>query len=349
MLNRILLSIVISALPLFLLGQKPVWTFSSERENNYPANLFYTGYMEGNVRAGETVEQAKNRALKDAQGMLSGKIRITIKTEATSSTNSVSSRQNERIDTEYRDKVQTATDVEIVGVHSEAPYYDASTGIVYAFAYVSRKELSNYYRSDINLILSQVEGALQTAKELESAGEKSKARQQCEAAKPLLAKVRASQDMLATVSPGISSEDLQQPRTEAINSYLAQMQAQLAQAVFVYVVSNEFLFNTKVNIVANQLKAELAKSGCSFVDDARKADFKLSINVTTRHANDNGNFVFCYADTQVELYDIRKQKVVYSDEIAQKGGDISQEKAARRAMADVVKTIFGKLKPWIEN
>jgi hypothetical protein len=125
------------------------------------------------------------------------------------------------------------------------------------------------------------------------------------------------------------------------------MQAQLAQAVYVYITSNEYLFDTKVNIVANQLKAEMAKRGCSFVEDPKKADFKISIKVSTRHASDRGNFVFCYADTQVELYDIRKQKVVYSDEIAQKGGDISHEKAARKAMSDVVKIITEKLKPWI--
>jgi len=155
--------------------------------------------------------------------------------------------------------------------------------------------------------------------------------------------------MLTTISPDISPDDLQQARTEIIHNQLVQMQAKLAQAVLVYVESKEFLFEEQVNIVANQLKAELAKSGCSFVDDAKKADFKLSINVTTRHANTNKNFVFCIADTQVQLFDNRKQTVVYSDVISQRSGDTSQERAARRAMTDAVKKISDSLKPWIEN
>jgi len=165
----------------------------------------------------------------------------------------------------------------------------------------------------------------------------------------LLERVRASQDLLTAISTGISSDDLQLSRTETLYNRLAQMQAQLAQAVLVYVESKEFLFKEQVNFVANQLKAELAKSGCSFVDDAKKADFKLNINVSTRYSGNNNNFVFCYADAQVELYDIRKQKVMYSDEIAQRGGDTTQERAARRAMNDVVKTISERLKPWINN
>jgi len=47
--------------------------------------------------------------------------------------------------------------------------------------------------------LVQAEGLLQTAQNLEAAGEKSKARQQCDAAKPLLEKARSSQSLLAAI------------------------------------------------------------------------------------------------------------------------------------------------------
>jgi hypothetical protein len=344
MIKTIILSILLFTVSFVLSGQeKPLWTQASERDGNYPPKLFFTGYTEGNVQADETVEQAKNRLIKDAQGLLSESIRVTVKNQTTSQTVSTA----DKFSSVFKSNIQTASNIEIVGIHTEAPYYDAATRIVYAFAYVSRSELTDYYKGNLSVNLSQAEGLLQTAKDLETAGEKAKARQQCAGVQPLLEKVRAIYDMLTTVSPGISSDDLQQTRTEAIYNRFVQMQAQLAQAVHVYVESNEYLFDTKVDIVANRLKAEMAKSGCSFVDDIKKADFKMNINVSTRHAGDRGNFVFCYADTQVELYDVRKQKVIYSDEISQKGGDTSHEKAARKAMSNVVPIISEKLKSWM--
>ena len=324
---------------------KPDWTRVSEREVNYPQKNFFTGYIEGNVQQHETVEDAKIRLLQDARGLLSESIRVTVKSRAASHTVST----DERFNAVFTAEVQTATEVEIAGIHSEQPYHDPESGVIHAFVYVSREELAGYHKSNLTMHLTQAEGLLQTARDLEASGEKAKARGQCETAIQLLARVRIAQDLLTAIDINVTSEELQQPRTEALHSRLVQMQAQLAQAVFVYLVSNEYLFDTKVNIVANQPKAELAKSGCSFIDNASKADFKLNINVSTRHANTNNNFVFCYADTQVELYDLHKKKVVYSDEIAQRAGDTSQERAARKAMTEAVKTISEKLKPWIEN
>jgi len=346
--KNVLLIFFLYTFSIVLYGQ-PHWTVASEREVNYPQKTFFTGYAQGNLRQNETVEDAKNRLMREAQGLLSESIRINVRSQTASRTVSTTVNNRDRFDAVFESDVQTASDIEIVGIRSEPPYYDKATGIVYAFAHVSRQELSNYYKSNLAMNLTQVEGLLQTAKNLEEAGQKVKARQQCDATLPLLSRIRSVQDLLTAINPGISSEDLQQAKTETIHNQIVKMRALLAQAVLVYVESKEFLFDEQVNIVANQLKAELAKSGCSFVDDAKKADFKLNIKVSTRHANTNNNFVFCIADTQVELYDIRKQKIVYSDLISQRSGDTSQERAARRAMTDVVKKVSESLKPWVEN
>ena len=55
--------------------------------------------------------------------------------------------------------------------------------------------------------------------------------------------------------------------TEFFYNTLAQMHARLAQAVYVFVESRETNFSKPSTILANQLKAELAKKGCSFTDD----------------------------------------------------------------------------------
>jgi len=124
--------------------------------------------------------------------------------------------------------------------------------------------------------------------------------------------------------------------------------ARLAQGIYIYVENNEDLFGQKVDIVANKVKAVLAANGCSFTGNNEQADFTLRISVTTRASDNPGTIVFCYTDTAIELYDNHKQKIMYSDEIAQKGGSNSLEKAGRQAMSDTATKISEKLLPWIK-
>jgi hypothetical protein len=196
--------------------------------------------------------------------------------------------------------------------------------------------------------ITQMEGYLQTSKDLEMNGEKPKARQQCEEAKLLLVKMREIQDSLFAIEPKITSENLQQAKTEQLYNEITQMSARLVQATLVYVENNEDLFGKDVDIVSNKLKSELAVKGCSFVDNAEKADFLLRVKASARESSTNGNIVFCYADVAVELYDTHKQKSVYSNEVSQKGSSSSKEKAGIKALSDVVPKIAEELKTWIE-
>jgi hypothetical protein len=344
--KRIVATIVFASTFLVLSGQgTPDWLDENFRRKKFPENTYYTGFAYGKVAVDKPLQEVTQQMKTEAQAELSQKIRMKITSRMQNERRAVSADGQYRESENFISLSATESSTEVAGVKTES-YYNAKTRTVYAFASVSRHELGSYYGNSIAMNLAQAEGLLQTAQDLEAAGERAKARRQGEAVKPLLVKIRAAQDMLVAIDANITPNDLQQARTEALYNRLAQL---LAQDIPVYVESNENLFGTKVNIVANQLKAELAKSGCSFVDNAERADLKLRINVSTRHSSSSGGFVFCYADVQVELYDVRKQQVVYSDEIAQKGGGISQDGAARTAMTEAVQVILEKLKTWVEN
>jgi hypothetical protein len=209
-------------------------------------------------------------------------------------------------------------------------------------------ELLEKYQNRLTTSMTQIEGLLQTAKDLENSGEKPKARQQCETAKNILVTVRSIQDSMVMVEPKIASNELQTAKTEQFHNEITQMSARLAQAVLVFVESDEDLFGEKVNIVAHKLKSELAVNGCSFIDEAEKADLKFKINVSTRTSSSSENVVFCFVDVSYELYDTHKQKVVFSDEIAEKGGSTSQDKAARKAMESAVNKIINKISTYLK-
>ena len=349
MTKAIFLSLFLFSISFALHGQmKPGWTWELEREENYPQKFFFTGYIEGNVRTGETEEDAKKRLLKDAQGLLSEKIRMTIKSQTVSQTISTTTNQTERFDAVFASNVQTASDVEIAGMRSEPPYYDKATGIVHAFVYVSRFELIGYHKGNIAVNIAQIEGLLQTAQDLETAGEKAKARQQCEAATPLLAKVRSAQDLLTAIDANNTAADLQQAKTEALYNRLAQMLARLAQAVLVYMESAESNFSKPTTVVANKLKSTLAVKGCSFTDNSAQADFRLKIEAATRLHGEEHGFNVCFADVAINLFDVHKNKSVFLDEFSQKGISTSQESAGRKALEDAAPVIANKISQWIE-
>ncbi|GHU95173.1 hypothetical protein FACS1894156_4370 [Bacteroidia bacterium] len=326
----------------------PNWVDESSRAHFYPNNVFLTGSASAHIKSGDNVNQVTATLKQEAQKVLSESIRMKVVGTLSTSDRSIRVDNKERVVSTIEQDVKTSTNVEIVGVKTET-YFDQRTNEVYAFAYANKYEVIGYYKANIGMLLQQAEGSLSTAKQLEQSGEKSKARKQCEGAIPIFAKVRYAQDLL-TALDAADSESLQQAKSETLRNQATQMMARLAQGLYVYMKSSEDLFGKKVNIIAGKLKAILAQNGCSFTDNAVQADLQLTLSTTTREISNNaGSIVFCYADTQVDVYDNHKGKSVYNDEVSQKGGGVSQERAGRKALEDAAPEIAKKIMPWIKN
>jgi hypothetical protein len=327
--------------------QKPDWLDEDLRNMKFPANTFYTGFVSYELQ-GNVLQNVTEQATTEAQADLVKKIRMQISSKTQSRLSAISENGQYNESEIFLNQSETEANAEVVGIKT-ATYFDSKTNIVYAFAYANKYELIGYYKSNLSLNVNQIDLLLQTAQNLETNREKAKARKQLEMAQPLFSKVVYAQDMLTAIDGNATPDDLQQTKIKMLYADVTQMLARLAQAVYVYVESNENLFGQRVDIVANKLKAELAVNGCSFVENSGQADFLLEINVATRMTSNDGETVFCYADTQVKLYDTHKQKTVYSDEIAQKGGSNTKDKAGRKAMENVVTQIITKIINWIKN
>ena len=340
------LILILSLVSFALFGQmKPTWTNVSMREMNFPQNVFFTGYTQGTAHQNENVADATQRLLRDAQGLLVESIRVRVESATTSQTISTRINQNERITAEFSSNVQTTSVAEIAGMNTET-FHDRETGLIHAFAHVNRFELIGFYRANLSMNLTQIEGLLNTAQNLETDGEKSRARQQLETATPLIEQVRYAQSLLIAIDQNSNAENLQLQRTENLQNTLTQMQARLAQAVYVFVESNETNFSRPSTVLTNQLKAELAKKGCSFTTDLSRADWRLTITATTRYHGETHGFEVCYADVQINLFDTRKNKSVFQDEFSQKGIATTRENAGRKALEDAVSVAVEKISQW---
>ncbi|GHT11899.1 hypothetical protein AGMMS4956_05640 [Bacteroidia bacterium] len=346
--KKIVLTICFSVVFLALFGQGtlPAWLSDNTRDLRYPSETFYTGFAYNIIEKGKSSQDYVERTKTDAQTELVKKIRVKIEAKTQSSTSTLSTNGKYSESESFSNEAKTSANAEIVGIKTET-YFDQWDNTVYAFAYANKYEVIGYYKANISMLIGQIEGSLKTAKNLEQSKEKSKARRQCEEAMSMFAKVRYAQDLL-TALDAADSESLQQAKSEALRNQATQMMARLAQGVYVYMKSSEDLLGKKVNIIAGKLKAILAQNGCSFTDDAAQADLKLTLSTTTREISNNNGMVFCYADVEVDLYDNHKGKSVYNDEISQKGGSATAERAGRKAMEDAAPAIAEKILKWIK-
>ncbi|MDR1739765.1 MAG: hypothetical protein LBR45_03320 [Bacteroidales bacterium] len=347
--NKIISVIIFISVSFGLFGQgAPDWLDRDFRQMQYPSNVYLTGFSEYVVESGKSLQYATDIAKLKAQEEVVKSIRSQIETLTKSSiyASSVHDAYNE-VET-FSNSSTVRGNAEITGITTES-YYHQSLRTVYAFAYVNRYELIGYYKGNLSMYLSQAGNSLNTAEQLEQSGEKSKARKQCEDAYPLFSKIRSAQDLLVAIDNSASENSLKLAETEALLSKAIQMQARLAQGIYVYVESSEDLFGKQVEVVANKVKAELSKTGCSFVDNAEQADFRLSLRVSSRQIGNQGHLLFCSADTKIELYNIRKAKFVYTDEFSEKGSQVSQERAGQIAMTKLAPLIVEKLLPWLKN
>lgn len=344
--RKFVITIFFATISIALFGQeKPLWLDTDTRNTQFSAHKYLTGFAYRVVEKGITEETQQVKL--DAQADLVKQVRLMLKskTQSYSLAQSINGKYDEQ--ESFENLTSAEASAEIVGMKTET-YYDQKSKLVYAFSYANKYELIGYYKSNLSVNINQIESFVKTAKDLEASKEKAKARQQLEMTKPLFSKVRYTQEMLTVVDNNVTPEDLQQTKTEQLYSTAIQLHAQLAQGVYVYVVSEEELFGKSVDVVANKVKAELATNGCSFTDSSEQADYILKITVTTRSSDVQGSIVFCYADAAIEFFDNNKQKVVYSDEIAQKGSSNSLDKAGRKAMGDIAIKLSEKLKNWIQ-
>ena len=345
--KQIVAVILFISVSLTLYGQGvPDWLDEDFRRMKYPDNVYFTGFAYGEVSAARSLQDATQQLKTEAQADLSRKIRVQITSLSQTATSSTSHNGRYSENETFTGRAAAESSAEIVGVKTES-YYDAKTRLVYAFACVNRDELEGYYKSSLGMNLTQVEGLLQTVGSLEAGNEKAKARQQLEAVQSLFAKVRYAQDLLTAVDINATPDDLQQQKTEQLYNTFAQMQARLSQGVYVYVECRESNFSEQTSLVENKLKAELAKMGCSFVNDPLQSDFLLKIKATTHYNGDNRGISVCRADVSVSLTDTHKAKSIFQDEFSQKGLSTSRVRAGQKALEDAAPVIAQKISSWI--
>ncbi len=325
----------------------PAWLLESWRTEQYPVSVFITGFAQDGINSNETVADATERAKNIARANLSEGIIASVQSVSDSYSQSIMEGDNESVKETFKSEIKVSSDLEINGIRVETYVKDK---IVYGFAYANKYEIIGYYKSNLNMQVQQIEGFINTAKELEESNEKNKAKAEYNKALPLFDDVKYAQGILSALDKNITDSDLKMQKTMELYNEVVQANARLAQGIYVYINSNEELFGEETMALENHLKAILAENGCSFTTDETVADWKIKIKSTSREYNYSNNIYFSYVDAEVELYKAPSDKHVYQNEFSQKGAHSkSYRSAAKKAYDEISNPISEKILKWINN
>jgi hypothetical protein len=299
----------------------PDWTKEEWRDLNYPADKYYTGFVREKLQKGKDVGRALSLLESSAKNQLAESIIIKIEGNTKLIDNStqqqIGNNRSETITTQYMQAVRTATSATAVGVEVKS-YRDPSTGIMYAFAFAKRSNLTAFYSQQINVDLNKVESTLSVSEQLIAAGKKMQANGKCLEAQKILIGIASYQDLLTAVSAGTNESALQMQRTNSLRKKVEKQLIDLEQSTLVYLnCKYEFkgykddAFSSDPEIFRDIIAQALSENGCSITNDRENADYELNlITYTTCRSNgkDKYGIISYYANVKGTLINLLTKK-----------------------------------------
>lgn len=328
--------------------KKPLWLEASWRESHYPANSFLTGFSQDIRKKREPIAEASERVKNIATGYVAKNLISNIQTVSENYSKSIAHGNNEKLQSTFEMQTKAETDAIITGIKVES-YYDKKSKQVYAFAYVNKKEVSGYYKTQISMLIQQIEGHIFTADQLKQQTEKIKAEAEYNKTTPLFTKIEYAQILLSALDKNIDEESSQIQKSINLRNKVTQALAALAQGPSLFINCDAQLFNISTNMLENKLKAELAKNNCIFVSDSLQADWLISIEAQAEKYNDIYNTYYSYVNATITLQKRYNNQVVYKNELKEKGGSARDYKdAAEKAYIEIANKISEELIKYIE-
>jgi len=343
----ILLILCLTSFNIVKSQKEPAWMKQSWRTEQYPSNVFITGFAQDEKNSNETVAEATERIKDLARTDLSESILASVQSVSENYSQSIMVNDSENFTENFKYETKISTNLEINGIRVESY---VKNNLVYGFAFANKYEIIGYYKANLNMQVQQIEGFIKTALELEKNNEKNKAKEEFNKTLPVFTEVTKSQGILSAVDKSITDEDLKMQNTMKLYNDVVQANARLAQGVIVYIVTEENLFGNTSTAIENNLKAILAENGCRFTKDENEYDWKVIINATSREYNFSNNVYFSFVDAEVKLFKAPSDKHVYQNEFSQKGAHSkSYRDAAEKAYNEIGNSISEKILIWINN
>lgn len=346
----VLLSVSVSA------QMPPEWYDLSTRNMYYPAKEYFVGFSVDFRNTSMPIDVQTKKVADAARVELISTIRVKVESVTTDNLVSASMQSsqgwNEEIVQIFQTQTKTSVNMEVPGVKIET-WYNASGNEVTAFAYVRRSNLVNHFDKQITVGLIKIESALQNVEQLEAFGQKTQARKKAEETVRLVTDVEYAQRMLLAVDNTANAAKVQASELATLKSRLVHKLAELQHGLAICITCTADCFGTPYSSLQGEIKGELSKLGCSFVDDPATADYVVAIQAQAREYNraEFGGYAtyFAYVDANISLTKTATAQLIYDDFLSVKGGHThNYTQAARAAYKDLSKEIDKLLKQYIK-
>lgn len=352
-----LLLILLSALSLTVMAQKPNWVDDASRTTNYPKSSYFTGIAYGEIRSGEAAGTAMERVKTAARVEALSTIRIHVQNETKSDTHSESIESidewSESIRETFDSKTKTKVDLDIPGLQVEA-WKNPNSNEVVGFAYIKKSTLSRQMVKQITAGLTRIETILDNADQQIAQGQKMEARNAINNAIPLFQQVEQAQHILIVADPASDAESLQLAETKQLAQRFIRMSASLKNGINIYLDCKADLFGSSYYALKGEIQGALSPIGCTFVRSAAEADWIITIFAKAREYNKSDlggeSSYFAYVDANIAIDKNATGQRIYEDAISQKGGHTHNfEQAARDAYKQISPKISKIIKEQIQQ
>ena len=248
----------------------------------------------------------------------------------------------------YNSMRSVTTDVDMQLAETRT-LFDPASEKLYVIAFINREEACNYYKNDIQMRISNLNNALSIADNYINTGFKAKAKDELQNALPQFDGAGKSFFWLNVF--GLPEYQLNQllDQVHRLEQTVKAKLAELEHGVTYCVVCNAKNFGKSYPKLQNELKGELSKMGCNFVDDPKSADYVIRVDAASREYNRmntaGGSAYFTYVDASIAIDKNATGQRIFEDEISVKGSHtLSFEEAGRDGYRKVSKEISNLLK-----
>lgn len=310
----------------------------------YTSDGYYHDIESGRNSQNQPETRFKNDLLDLARSNLSKQVQVRV-AEVSKMDKNVVDGHSSILYTSMR-SVSTDVDMQLAETRTQ---FDPASEKLYVIAYISKEDACNYYKNDVQMRISNLNNALSIADNYIRTGFKAKAKTELENALQQFDGAGKSFFWLNVF--GMPEYQLNQ-YLDQVNHLEQTMKAKLAElehGVTYCVVCNAKNFGKSYPKLQNELKGELSKMGCNFVDRPESADYVIRVEASSREYNQmnmaGGSAYFSYVDATVAIDKNATGQRIFEDEISVKGSHtLSFEEAGRDGYKKVSKDISNLLK-----
>ena len=261
-----------------VIAQQPAWVEYTKRNSMYPQSEYLTGF----VSARNTNDEDPGRLMDQYEEMAKSKVIQSIQVSIETNNSLTLSNVNGKSGEEFRSESVSFSSATITGLKAER-YYDRKKKDVYAFAYVSKKELAFYNRKLITANLEKIKQKLEEGREYLALNDIQNALKSFYEGMPLLAETEQAQWLLMAVNlEQFVSNDLKEIRNAKIE--LNKEISRLQQSKELNMSETAYFISYGLFIQLAKLESPLDVESCTYENTGFSSDFSHKWNTEIKNA-----------------------------------------------------------------